>query len=153
MEATIIRSDVSDTAILHYLSERGCYALSESRREVGQDIEIIMQGSRPRGYVVARSADGYHVSFTGDALLAVEVDRVSATTLTELMKLAKNHHVAFVRQVSDIVASGVVPPGGLTTARTCRLGRWYDRLTDATTLTLLEVGRLSGRAARLVSLS
>src|SRR5262249_54307237 len=45
-------------------------------------------------------------------------------------------HVAFVQQVSDIVASSMVPPGGLTTARTCRLGRWYDRLTDATTLAL-----------------
>ena len=76
------------------------------------------------------------MSFAGHALSTEEVDRISATTVTELMKLVKEDHLAFVRRVSEIVASGVVPQSGLATAHTCRLGRWYDSLTDATTLAL-----------------
>jgi hypothetical protein len=58
------------------------------------------------------------------------------TTITELMKITKDDHLAFVRFVADAVASAQVPLNGLATQHTCRLGRWYDSLTDAATLAL-----------------
>jgi len=58
VEAAIIHGGVSDAAILHDLSEHGCRAVSEAHCEVGQDIEIALQGNRLRGCVVARSAEG-----------------------------------------------------------------------------------------------
>jgi Chemoreceptor zinc-binding domain len=95
-----------------------------------------VQGKRLHGRVVARSTNGYHITFASPGLPTAEVDHISATTVTHLMRLVKDDHIAFVQRVAEIVASGVVPPGGLAAAQTCRLGRWHDSLTDPTTLAL-----------------
>jgi methyl-accepting chemotaxis protein len=138
VEATIVHDGQSEPAALHDLSEHGCYAAGLSKCRTGQSVEIALQslGKRLRCRVAAQSEAGLHICFTGEGLSAAEADRISQATVLELVKLTKDDHVAFVKHVADVVASGDVPKGGLATHHTCRLGRWYDSLSDGATLAL-----------------
>ena len=64
-----------------------------------------------------------HVTFLGDGLPTGEADRISQTTVAELLRLAKDDHVAFVKRVADAVANGEkLPPDSLASPHHCRFG-------------------------------
>ena len=83
------------------------------------------------------AGDGVGVAFSGDGLQARDADRISLETIPELVRLAKGDHVAFVKKVVDAVAAGEkLPHGSLPTRHHCRLGRWYDGVSDPATRAL-----------------
>jgi methyl-accepting chemotaxis protein len=138
VEASITLGGRSEPASVHDISEAGCYAFTKTDCLPGQEVEIILQrlGKRLQGRVIAASEGALHICFNGEGMQSAEVDRISLTTVAELVTLTKDDHVGFVRRVVDVVASGHAPEGGLATHHTCRLGRWYDSLTDPATLAL-----------------
>ncbi len=138
VEASITLSGRSETASLHDISEHGCYALTKAACQPGQQLEISLQrfGKRLVGSVTAVSPGAVRINFRGEGMPSAEVDRISLTTVAELVKLTKDDHLGFVKRVVDAVTGGHAPEGGLATHHTCRLGRWYDSLTDAATLAL-----------------
>jgi methyl-accepting chemotaxis protein len=139
VEATIVCKGQSENASLHDISERGCHAITKLRCEAGQRLEI----SLPRfaiqleGAATETSENGMHVTFLGDGLPTGEADRISQTTVAELLRLAKDDHVAFVKRVADAVANGEkLPPDSLASPHHCRFGVWYDNVHDVRAMAL-----------------
>ena len=139
VEGTILCQGQSEAATLLDVSEAGCFARTARRCEVRQAVEISLGhfGMRLPGTVVATDEDGVRIAFSGEGLPAAEADRISLTTTAEMVKLVKDDHTAFVKRVVDAVAArDKLPPGSLATQHHCRLGRWYDYVTDPGTLAL-----------------
>ena len=94
-------------------------------------------GQRLQGSVAHVVDDGAHISFAGDGLQAADVDRISLETIPDLVRLTKDDHLAFVKKVVDAVETAEkLPPGSLATPHHCRLGRWYEGVSDLATLAL-----------------
>jgi hypothetical protein len=139
VEATVKGPAGSAVASLHDIAERGCFAVTTLRCQPGQRVEVAMSrlGTRLTGEVVAQAENGLRIAFTGEGLSTAEADRISLTTIADLVKLTKADHMAFVKRVSDSVAKqDKLPPDQLATQHHCRLGHWYDGVSDPETLAL-----------------
>jgi methyl-accepting chemotaxis protein len=138
LEAEIAQAGHSEPAVVLDLSERGCYADGKFTCDAGQPFEVVLprHGHRLRARAVAQSDEGLYISFTDATLASAEVDRISVATVAEAVSLAKDDHRAFVQRVDEAVAAGVPPATALPSHHACRLGRWYDSLTDPATLAL-----------------
>jgi hypothetical protein len=130
----------SQDATLWDLSEEGCNAATTEDFSAGQTVEVVIArfGKRLQGRVAGRAEGHVHIAFSGQSLPAQEVDQISAATVGDLMVLVKKDHLAFVQRVADAVTAGEVPRDGLATQHACRLGRWYDSLSDTVTLAMPE---------------
>jgi hypothetical protein len=138
-EATIGGQGQSGSARIHDISERGCFAVTTLRCEAGKAVDITLsgRGTRLTGNVIQQAAEGLRIVFTGEGLSAAEADRISLATIDDLVKLTKNDHTAFVKRVANAVtAQNKLPPHELATHHACRLGRWYDGVSDTATLGL-----------------
>jgi Methyl-accepting chemotaxis protein (MCP) signalling domain/Chemoreceptor zinc-binding domain/PilZ domain len=139
VEATVSCEGKPEAAALHDLSEHGCYAVTKMRCQAGRHAEIVLTrfGKRLACVVDAQTEDGLHLMFSGENLTAEEADRISLTTIADLVDLTKADHVAFVRRVADAVAAReALSPDSLATSHRCRLGRWYDNVSDPPVLAL-----------------
>ena len=139
VEATIGSQGQSVTAAIHEISERGCFAVTTLRCQPGHVVDVGLSrfGTRLAGNVIEQAEDGLRIAFTGEGLPAAEADRISVTTIGDLVKLTKGDHVAFVKCVADAVAAqDKLPPEKLATHHSCRLGHWYDGISDPSTLEL-----------------
>jgi hypothetical protein len=84
--------------------------------------------------VVNISAQGIHITLTGNELATAMVDRISGETASDLVRLAIADHLAFVEKVATAVQQhNALLPTSLSTHHACRLGRWYDSVTDPIT--------------------
>ena len=127
LEATVVCEGKQEAAVIHDVSERGCYLVGKLRVSVGAQLDISVpgRGLRLSGRVIARIDDGVNVEFGGAGLTAAQADRISEETATGLVTLAKGDHVAFVKRVADAVAARQgFPPDTLATHHHCRFGRW-----------------------------
>jgi hypothetical protein len=139
-DATIDAQGQSAKAVIRDIAEGGCLAETALRGQAGQRIEVMLSrfGKRLQGSVVHASEGKLRIAFAGDGLQAGEADRISEETIPDLVRLTKEDHVAFVKHVVDVVeAREKQPKGGLATAHHCRLGRWYDGVSDNATLALV----------------
>src|SRR6185312_8594696 len=94
-------------------------------------------GVRQQGIVVALADGGLHVAFTGGGLSAAAADRISASTIQELVKLAREDHVAFVKRIADAVATrDEAKSASSGNAHECRFGIWYESVSDPATMAL-----------------
>jgi uncharacterized phage infection (PIP) family protein YhgE len=138
-DAMITSQGQSGKAVVRDISEGGCFVETELQCQSGQPVEVRLDrfGQRLRGRVVRQAHHGLHIACSEDRLSAAEADRISLETIPDLVRLTKSDHVAFVKKVIDAVeAREKLPPGNLATAHQCRLGRWYDGVSDAATLSL-----------------
>ena len=138
-DATITRQGQVGKAVIRDISERGCFAETELRCIPGQHVEVVLDGFglRLTGSVTHAADDGSHIAFIGDGVPGADADRISLQTIPELVALAKNDHVAFVKKVADAVeAHEKPPPESLATLHHCRFGRWHDGVSDSATLAL-----------------
>ncbi len=144
-DATIEAQGQSGKAVIRDISEGGCLAETALRGQAGERIEVMLSrfGKRLQGNVVHASERRLRIAFAGDGLQAGDADRISEETIPDLVRLTKEDHVAFVKQVVDIVEAREKPPqGGLATAHHCRLGRWYDEVSDHATIALVSFKEL-----------
>ena len=138
-DATISSQGQSEKAVLRDISERGCFVETALRCQPGQTVELVLDrfGRRLRGSVVRAVHHGLHIATTGEGLTADDADRISLETIPDLVRLTRNDHLAFVKKVVDAVAAGEkLSAADLATSHQCRLGRWYDGVSDAATLAL-----------------
>jgi methyl-accepting chemotaxis protein len=136
VEATVTAQGQSEAVSLTDISERGCFALMKLRCPVGTHVDVMLQrlGKRLPGKVVEQAEDGLHVAFAGEGFSAAEADRISLTTIVELVTLTKSDHLGFVKRVVDAVEAGdKLAPDSLATEHHCRLGRWFDNVSDPAT--------------------
>lgn len=78
-----------------------------------------------------------HIAFVDAGLPTAEVDRISLETIPELVRLTKADHLVFVQKVTDAVEGRVQQSSGtLANHHECRLGRWYDGVSDPIALAL-----------------
>jgi len=87
---------------------------------------------------VAHAADGkLRIAFNGEGLPTADADRISLETIPDLVRLTRDDHLAFCQKVAGAVETGAKqPPASLATPHHCRLGRWYDGVTDPATRAL-----------------
>ena len=138
-DATIDGQGQAGKAVIRDISEGGCLVETSLRWQAGQRIELKLSrlSKRLQGSVVHASEDKLRMAFDHDGLQAGDADRISLDTIPDLVRLTKDDHVAFVKTVVDAVeAREKQPPGSLATDHRCRLGRWYDGVSDSATLAL-----------------
>ncbi len=146
-DATIECQGRSGQAVLRDISEAGCLVESQLHCQVGQEISLTLSrfGQRLEGRVLHASGDRLRIAYIGNELSGGDADRISLSTIPDLVKLTKEDHVAFVKRVADAVeARQVLPAGSLATAHHCRLGRWYDGVSDDGTLALASFKAIEG---------
>jgi chemoreceptor zinc-binding protein/PilZ domain-containing protein len=135
-DATIVCSGQTGKAVVRDISEGGCMLETDVPCQVGQSIKLAIGrfSFRTQGRVVQLAAHGPRVAFTGDRPTAEQADRISLETIPDLVQRTKADHVAFVQKVVGAVESNeALPAGSLATAHHCRLGRWYDGVSDPAT--------------------
>ena len=146
-DATVTANGQSEAASVTDISERGCFAMLALRCPIGTTVDVTLTrlGKQLHGSVVEQAENGLHFAFTGESFSAAEADRISLATIAELVKLAKHDHVAFVDRVANAVATrNRIAPDSLATEHHCRLGRWFDNVSDPETRTLASFKALVG---------
>ena len=139
VEARLLCRGQAGTIVLQDISESGCSGETSGRYQDGDQVELALErfGIRLQGSVIYAAKDGVGIGFAGAGLNERDADRVSLQTLADLVKQARDDHVAFVDQVTQAVASGDKQPlSSLSSAHQCRFGRWYDRVADPATRAL-----------------
>jgi methyl-accepting chemotaxis protein len=139
VEATITCRGHSETGLLHDISERGCAIVSTLDCRVGDRLDVVLTGRdiRLTCSVIEISDGRLHVAIEGDGLSPQDADRISLSTISDLVRMAKGDHAAFVQRVVDAVANQQkLPPASLATAHHCRFGRWYDNVSDLRAMAL-----------------
>jgi hypothetical protein len=139
VEATLSCDGQSATAAINDISERGCYARVTLPCRVGQQLTVALHrvGNPLQGVAVAVAKDGLHVAFIGNGLSAAEADRLSLTTVQELVTAGKDDQATLVRRVVDAAASrGTSQVTGLVGEHGGRFDAWYDIVNDPATLAL-----------------
>jgi methyl-accepting chemotaxis protein len=138
-EATLTSQGQQGQGVIRDISERGCLVETSFQGQPGQRVELALSrfGIRLQGSLLHCSDGKLGVAIAGEGLSAGDADRVSSETIPDLVNLTKADHVAFVTKVVDAVeAREKLPSGSLASAHLCRLGRWYDGVSDPATLGL-----------------
>ncbi len=106
---------------------------------VGDRLDVVLTGRdiRLTCSVIEISDGRLHVAIEGDGLSPQDADRISLSTISDLVRMAKGDHAAFVQRVVDAVANQQkLPPASLATAHHCRFGRWCDNVSDLRAMAL-----------------
>ncbi len=133
MEAEAQVGERREKVVLHDLSERGVSIASKADCKVGTAvvIEVPDEGIRVAGTVVACADERHHVRFDQCSLTGERIDALARKNIARIVDLTKNDHLAFVDKIAGALSGGqAIRPSDLATHHTCRLGRWYDTVTD-----------------------
>jgi len=133
VDAELSAADKREKVTAYDLSEGGIMITAPSRHEPGSrvTIEISEDAIRIPGVVVAESDLRHHVRFEPTQLPAAQANALARRSIARIVDMTKADHVAFVDKVATALAgSASVPPADLSTHHTCRLGRWYDSVSD-----------------------
>jgi methyl-accepting chemotaxis protein len=139
VDGTVTWQGGTEKAVVRDISEQGCLAETPLQCQAGQPIDLDLPrfGLRLRAGVVQQGDNALRVAFSGDGIAAQIADRLSLETIPDLVRLTKDDHLAFVKKVVDAVETrDTLPPGSLSNAHHCRLGRWYDDVSDPATRAL-----------------
>ncbi len=121
--------------VLNDLSEDGAMLAAPPATSwpVGTQLSLRIPSERIEvaATIVADSGGMLHLAFAGQPLSSEQVDRISAVTVPRMLNLAKDDHRAFVARIADALAGkSTIAPASLSTHHTCRIGKWYDNITD-----------------------
>jgi len=131
-EATV---DGRTTPVTVYdLSEHGALVFGRGEHKPGNRVALALSedGIRIEGQVVACVESFCHLRFVDSSLASERVDAIARASIDRIVGLAKSDHRAFVDRVATAVAGRGerFTSSDLSTHHTCRLGRWYDSVTD-----------------------
>jgi len=138
-------------AMMRNIAEGGALLESETELPTGSALQLHLAQYRAdiAAQVVNISRQGLHVSFSQNIPTTL-ADRIARETAAEMVRLTTADHVAFVQRVVTAVEEHQnLNPASLATHHGCRLGRWYDSVTDTLT-TALPAYRDLDEAHRLV---
>jgi hypothetical protein len=134
------------------LSESGCMVSLAGTLRVGTSVTIGIQSEGICGPAVAiANAEGFvHLRFEGFTLPAAQVDRIARASIDRLVEVTKSDHRAFVQRVKDAVSGKItVEASALASHHGCRLGRWYDSVSDDRIMSLPAFKALNGPHIRV----
>jgi len=135
LEATISLGSVKSKTMIHDLSEGGALitTVPESGFVRGAHISIAITMAKRefRAEIAAVTENFIHLNFMDATLPPETVDALSKDSVGQLLETTKEDHRQFVQRVVDAVEGRItLQPAELSTHHTCRLGRWYDNVTD-----------------------
>ncbi|CAA7613653.1 methyl-accepting chemotaxis protein [Magnetospirillum sp. UT-4] len=135
IEVDLATDSASDRMPAYDLSEDGamvvCSPKIPCKPGTRMSFVVAAENIRAQAEVTACTEGFYHLHFVDAHLPAAVVDRVSSSSVTKLMDIAKTDHRAFVQKIAEAVnGATTLLPSDLSTHHTCRLGRWYDNVTD-----------------------
>ena len=133
IEAEARVGDRREKVMLHDLSEAGVSVASKAECTPGTAviIEAADEGLRLSGTVVACADDRHHVQFAPSQITGEQVDTIARKNIAKIVEMTKNDHIAFVDKIAKAVAGEhSMQATDLATHHTCRLGKWYDTVTD-----------------------
>jgi Methyl-accepting chemotaxis protein (MCP) signalling domain/Chemoreceptor zinc-binding domain/PilZ domain len=122
-----------EQVILHDLSEDGTMVASETPCAPGTRVTLVIasEGIRVDAVTVSCGGGYHHLRFTDSLLPERQVDALSRASIGRLIETTKNDHRVFVARIAEAVAGEIrLTPADLSTHHTCRLGRWYDNVSD-----------------------
>jgi methyl-accepting chemotaxis protein len=122
-------------AQIHDLSEGGAMVTNPSGSALARGASVLLvipgDGVEIRAEISAATDAFYHMHFVEGALPTAKVNSLSKSSIGRLLETTKEDHRQFVRRIADAVEGKVaLLPSELSTHHTCRLGRWYDNVTD-----------------------
>jgi len=132
-EATAMVEKQSFSGSMTNLSERGCLLIL-AEGSVPPDTRVILDcpsiGSRLDGHVVAVSGVNLHICFNVP-LAAERIEGLSLDGARRIVERAKSDHVAFMNTIyATVDGTGRAKASDLANHHTCRLGKWYDAVSD-----------------------
>ena len=134
-------------ALVRDISECGCYAETKGAAPTGGQVTVSLPSYKLalRGSVVARHDNRLHIRLDERKVSRDEVNRMSRDGVGELVRLAKQDHLAFVEKIVEAVnGQRTLLPADLSTHHSCRLGRWYDSVNDPKTMRLSTYKGMAG---------
>ena len=124
-----------EKVVLHDLSEDGTMVSSDAPCSPGTRVTLVIasEGIRLDAVTVACTSGYHHLRFTDSLLPEAQVDALSKASIGRLIETTKNDHRVFVTRIAEAVAGEIrLTTADLSTHHTCRLGRWYDNVSDET---------------------
>jgi methyl-accepting chemotaxis protein len=124
---------------LYDLSEEGAMLTGEGPCAPGTRATLVFAAEGIRLPVETDACDhGFHyLRFTDRQLPTATVDAMAVAGIERLIDTTKNDHRAFVARIADAMAGrNRLTAAELSDHHTCRLGRWYDSVTDEVLLSL-----------------
>ncbi len=134
-EVTLDAAGVRRQAVATDVSEGGlCLHCEGNGLAAGVAVELdspALEGGR-RGVVVA-AGDFVHVAFDGgDRLAPPLLAQIADTGTRTVIERARQDHRRFVENIAEAFAGrSRIKASDLANNHTCRLGKWYDAVTDA----------------------
>jgi ABC-type transporter Mla subunit MlaD/hemoglobin-like flavoprotein len=132
--ATLTIANERKTVMLHDLSEVGAMVFGKMEFQTGTPaiVEVPDESIRMTGTVVGSDKEHLHIRFDSGNLTPAQVEALARKSISSMVETVKGDHRAFVNKVAQAVAGEIVmSPSDLSTHHTCRLGHWYDRVTDS----------------------
>jgi uncharacterized protein YoxC len=136
-----------EKVVLYDLSENGALAASNAPCTPGTRVTLVIasEGIRLDAETVACIGGFHHLHFMGNSLPTAKVDYLAKVSIGRLIETVKNDHRVFVSRIADTVAGKIrLDPADLSTHHTCRLGHWYDSVTDEMMMALPAFHNLLG---------
>jgi methyl-accepting chemotaxis protein len=134
-----------EQVILHDLSEDGTMVACDANcaPDTLVTLAIPAEGIRLDAVTVACTNGYHHLRFTKDLLPETKVEAMSKASIGRLIETTKNDHRVFVNRIAEAMDGKIkLLPADLSTHHTCRLGRWYDNVSDETMSSLTAFGDL-----------
>ena len=130
-EADIIIGRELAKGTIYDMSECGSLVRTDAVAQPDSAITVAIpgEGLRREGTVVACGGGQLHVRFK-EPLAEELVDGLATRSVGNVCNLAKSDHVAFVEKIAGALGGESLSRSTLSTHHTCRLGRWYDSVTD-----------------------
>ena len=138
LEMEFVHAGRTVKALMRNIAEGGALLESDAAIPTGAALQLHLSqyGLDLAAQMVNTSRQGLHVSFSQNIPTTL-ADRIARETAAEMVRLTSADHVAFVQRVVTAVEEHQnLNPGALPTHHGCRLGRWYDSVTDALTTSL-----------------
>jgi len=150
IEAEIRQGGVSAKVMIHDLSEGGAMVTSASGASFtrGAHVSFVIPAEQLelRAEISAATEAFYHLHFSDSSLPTERVDALSKASVGRLLDTTKEDHRQFVQRIADAVeGKASLQVAELSTHHTCRLGRWYDNVTDDRMMALSAFKRLLDR--------
>ncbi len=133
LDAELVCDGRSGKVTVLDLSEMGACVHSTMACAPGATVSLAVpqDGLRKTARVVACDAERVHLRFEDGPIETARVDALAVASIGRVVEGTKQDHRAFVARIAATVAgTEKLFAIGLSTHHTCRLGRWYDSVTD-----------------------
>ena len=132
-EAEVTVGGQRETVTVHDISECGVSVTAVAACQPGAVVTFAIpeEGIRVEGTVVESEEKRSHISFKAGDLPVAVIDALARKNIGRIVELTKADHQQFVEGIAKALAGEhAMLASDLATHHTCRLGRWYDTVTD-----------------------